>query len=158
MNSERPSRVGSVESWDATRSVPTWNKVPLAMCRVCVAVCGCVPVAVCRSYVCRVCECNTARTAGAGTDDDGNPLSEAAVLHRDEHRLRCASCNTSFCTSCLATPYHLGANCQEHKEYLARARCRYCDDALPRARSARFEQSFLGPWHLCARWCSGHSA
>ena len=44
-------------------------------------------------------------------DENGKPLSEEAAVHWSLYRIRCNNCNTVFCSSCKAEPYHLGYTC-----------------------------------------------
>mmetsp|Transcript_15574 Transcript_15574/g.52417 ORF Transcript_15574/g.52417 Transcript_15574/m.52417 type:complete len:259 (+) Transcript_15574:231-1007(+) len=47
------------------------------------------------------------------------------VLHASTWRLRCAGCSHDFCGRCDATPYHLGATCEEHTA----PKCDLCGEA-----------------------------
>ena len=60
------------------------------------------------------------RAAIAGDDKD-NPL-----------QVRCPRCpeHVDFCVKCGATPFHAGRTCEEHRAYLAGAKCRYCHKVL----------------------------
>ena len=60
-------------------------------------------------------------------DDDGKPMSDAAVAHRDTHRMRCPQCLSSWCTNCASTPYHTGLTCTEEATRRLTAECRFCD-------------------------------
>ncbi len=59
---------------------------------------------------------------------DGRSVFLSSYSHFLSHRVLCRAglCHTSFCTACLSTPYHLGLNCSEYKEWLASPRCRFC--------------------------------
>ena len=50
-----------------------------------------------------------------------------AAMHFTLHRFRC-SCNTTFCNSCFAFPYHSGKTCSEASD--SKLVCRYCDVLL----------------------------
>mmetsp|Transcript_18614 Transcript_18614/g.26102 ORF Transcript_18614/g.26102 Transcript_18614/m.26102 type:complete len:576 (+) Transcript_18614:22-1749(+) len=64
---------------------------------------------------------------------DGKPLSPEAINHRNEFRFRCRECNTEFCASCKAVPYHLAFTCQQFKDYQQSKHCRFCGCQLNRA-------------------------
>ena len=70
------------------------------------------------------------------TDGNGNPLTPAAWLHFNRHRVRCVACNVSFCAACRLTPYHLGYTCEQHQADLVAAHCRFCQEALTAANRA----------------------
>jgi len=67
---------------------------------------------------------------------DGRPLTMVAILHRDEHRIRCRACDKDFCSSCFVIPYHLGHTCTEFKNYKASRRCRFCAATLKESNTA----------------------
>eukprot|EP00753_Platysulcus_tardus_P008318 PLAT15892.1.p1 GENE.PLAT15892.1~~PLAT15892.1.p1 ORF type:complete len:615 (-),score=134.59 PLAT15892.1:135-1763(-) len=69
---------------------------------------------------------------GVPKDDDGNPLTEEALRHREEHRVRCPECTQNFCVSCRAMPYHLGRTCEQFRDYTEARKCRFCKSALSR--------------------------
>ena len=115
MNSERPSRVGSVESWDATRSVPTWNKVPLAVCHVCVAAWLCVAVCL-WVFVVRVCAVCASVTRHALL---------APVQMMTATRCRRQPCSTVMSTGCgvlAATPASARRALRHHTTWARTAR------------------------------------
>eukprot|EP00929_Paragymnodinium_shiwhaense_P122378 TRINITY_DN9507_c0_g1_i6.p1 TRINITY_DN9507_c0_g1~~TRINITY_DN9507_c0_g1_i6.p1 ORF type:complete len:735 (-),score=102.26 TRINITY_DN9507_c0_g1_i6:288-2408(-) len=58
---------------------------------------------------------------------DGQPMSRAALVHRERHRFRC-TCKATFCNSCRAMPYHLGFNCKDWAAFEARPECTFCDN------------------------------
>lgn len=58
--------------------------------------------------------------------EDGTPLSRAAWVHFNINRIRCPQCSADFCASCMVQPYHLGATCEQLKEYAASKQCRFC--------------------------------
>jgi hypothetical protein len=60
-------------------------------------------------------------------DNEGKKLSEEALTHFSEHRIRCNKCSVNFCKTCNAQPYHLGMNCKEFKA----PRCRFCHVVIP---------------------------
>mmetsp|Transcript_12589 Transcript_12589/g.43889 ORF Transcript_12589/g.43889 Transcript_12589/m.43889 type:complete len:338 (+) Transcript_12589:217-1230(+) len=62
---------------------------------------------------------------------DGQLLSEKHALHLQKCRYRCSSCRENFCLDCKTMPYHTGKTCEEHKESLAKVRCKYCNTVLP---------------------------
>eukprot|EP00276_Gloeochaete_wittrockiana_P006640 CAMPEP_0184650452 /NCGR_PEP_ID=MMETSP0308-20130426/7975_1 /TAXON_ID=38269 /ORGANISM="Gloeochaete witrockiana, Strain SAG 46.84" /LENGTH=691 /DNA_ID=CAMNT_0027083973 /DNA_START=100 /DNA_END=2172 /DNA_ORIENTATION=+ len=61
---------------------------------------------------------------------DGTPLTAEAIRHREMHRFRCRVCNTDFCATCKATPYHLCYTCEQFEAYKSAKHCRYCNAAL----------------------------
>eukprot|EP00899_Mesostigma_viride_P018033 jgi/Mesvir1/26230/Mv02406-RA.1 len=65
------------------------------------------------------------------TGADGERLSRHALLHRATHRYRCPKCLHDFCGQCMASPYHTGRLCDEHKRYSQAPRCRFCAKVLP---------------------------
>jgi len=82
------------------------------------------------------CGCGNQWTFEAGDvdynikDEDGNPISKKAAKHFAKNRVRCPSCEKNFCRKCKAEPYHMGKNCDEHKDYKDASKCRFCLDKL----------------------------
>lgn len=62
--------------------------------------------------------------------DAAGPVSDAAVRHRCQYRLRCRACGTEFCAACRASPYHAGRLCSEWAAYAAAQHCRFCGAAV----------------------------
>ncbi len=60
-------------------------------------------------------------------DEDGKKLSEEALAHFAEHRVRCNRCSENFCKTCSSLPYHIGMTCKEFKA----PKCRFCHVAIP---------------------------
>eukprot|EP01095_Lingulamoeba_sp_RSL-Kostka_P009076 TRINITY_DN3106_c1_g1_i1.p1 TRINITY_DN3106_c1_g1~~TRINITY_DN3106_c1_g1_i1.p1 ORF type:complete len:449 (-),score=163.39 TRINITY_DN3106_c1_g1_i1:81-1427(-) len=62
--------------------------------------------------------------------NDGKPLSNEAINHRDEYRIRCRTCNIDFCSLNMTSPYHIGYTCQQYTDYINSAKCRFCQDSI----------------------------
>lgn len=75
-------------------------------------------------------------------DENGKTLSEDAYRHFMKWRIRCRKCQTNFCGSCKADPYHKGYTCETFKSYSAAAHCRYCEEELPRKSTNRKNSIF----------------
>ena len=71
-------------------------------------------------------------------DDKGNKLTKyyykyinrIAAEHFAKFRARCPHCNSNFCSSCRAEPYHIGFTCEEFKNYQIARKCRYCKEKI----------------------------
>jgi E3 ubiquitin-protein ligase MYCBP2 len=68
---------------------------------------------------------------------DGKPLSKEANEHRVRCRFRCAKCATVFCSQCHAIPYHVGFTCEQYKAFKEAQHCRFCNDSLSDANTAK---------------------
>lgn len=68
-------------------------------------------------------------------DDAGKPLTLAAMEHLHRFRVRCGSCEQSFCRACNTSPYHMGRDCAQHAALSAAGArvCRFCAEPLPPA-------------------------
>lgn len=74
-------------------------------------------------------------------DEQGKAMSAEAIAHRDEHRLRCRECESNFCTSCCAMPYHLGKTCDQARAHAEAEKCRFCDAVLDYQDSEDFAEA-----------------
>eukprot|EP00898_Chlorokybus_atmophyticus_P001784 jgi/Chlat1/2606/Chrsp178S02455 len=54
----------------------------------------------------------------------------AAAMHRAKHRYSCRACRLDFCGQCIASPYHEGLMCAEHKFRQTAPKCRYCGNPV----------------------------
>lgn len=63
-------------------------------------------------------------------DESDKVLSREAFVHFNRFRLRCRKCDTEYCASCKATPYHKGYTCEAFAEYGASRHCRFCEAAI----------------------------
>jgi len=61
---------------------------------------------------------------------DGKPLGAKEKQHKLKWRFRCSECQTIFCGSCHAAPYHLGYTCETWKSYQQAKKCRFCEKQL----------------------------
>ncbi len=60
-------------------------------------------------------------------DEKGNVLTREAWQHYCDFRDRCRDCDTNFCKSCKAVPYHLGRTCEAQQRFEASRVCRFCE-------------------------------
>eukprot|EP00759_Apiculatamorpha_spiralis_P047830 PhF_6_TR43353/c0_g1_i4/m.66414 len=56
---------------------------------------------------------------------EGVVLDKILAMDRVKYRFRCSTCAAEFCSSCGATPYHIGHTCRDPSEQ--QLTCRYCN-------------------------------
>lgn len=79
------------------------------------------------------------------TGVDGRPPPPESYAHFVRHRVLCrnhlpasatgSTCGASFCRLCHASPYHVGLECGEFREFAAAPKCRFCLTAAVTARN-----------------------
>ncbi|KAK3269813.1 hypothetical protein CYMTET_21758, partial [Cymbomonas tetramitiformis] len=63
-------------------------------------------------------------------DEQGQLVSAEAATHHAQHRYRCSLCTSSFCGSCLVSPYHIGDTCEQHCARVDAFLCRFCQEPV----------------------------
>eukprot|EP00656_Telonema_subtile_P054326 TRINITY_DN8096_c0_g1_i4.p1 TRINITY_DN8096_c0_g1~~TRINITY_DN8096_c0_g1_i4.p1 ORF type:complete len:610 (-),score=158.24 TRINITY_DN8096_c0_g1_i4:132-1961(-) len=69
---------------------------------------------------------NLMNSMATGRGLDGARVSKEAQLHAEEHRFRCRTCDTIFCSSCGQVPYHIGFSCEQFTQWNTALKCVYC--------------------------------